>query len=431
MGSLTWRWTLAAVAVALLTRPGGGAEPIPVEHFEPEPIQITLDELPPPYHSQSVNNHPQVVPPPSEPVLQVPSGFRVNLFAEVEKARWLALTPSGDVLCAASRQNEILLLQDTDGDGAAEERHVFVDESRGANLPFGMAFVDDAFFLGNTDAVLRYDYNPSADPGSPEQLGSPQQITSLPGQGYNQHWTRNVVAAPNGRHLFVSVGSESNADVEPLPRASVLRMNLDGSEREVFAFGLRNPVGLDFHPSTEELYATVNERDKLGDHLVPDYLAHVQEGEFYGWPYTYLTPQNLDPRHAKNGKSARPELAAKTHTPDVLFESHSAALGLAFYDQKQFPERYRNGAFIAFRGSWNRDRGTGYKVVYVPFDEQGHAKNYYEDFVTGFLLEPQIPKTWGRPVGVLVATDGSLLFTEEANGRIYRVSYDGQGDSGS
>jgi glucose/arabinose dehydrogenase len=201
-------------------------------------------------------------------------------------------------------------------------------------------------------------------------------------------------------------------------------MNLDGSNQQTFASGLRNPVGLDFHPTTGELYATVNERDGLGDDLVPDYLTRIQQGEFYGWPYAYLAPNRLDPRQVVNGKSKRPDLVAKTKTPDVLFQAHSAALGLQFYDGKTFPEKYRNGAFVAFRGSWNRDQGTGYKVVFVPFSN-GRPQSYYEDFLTGFLLNPAQATTWGRPVGLLVLPDGSLLVTEEANDRIYRIQYQG------
>jgi glucose/arabinose dehydrogenase len=221
------------------------------------------------------------------------------------------------------------------------------------------------------------------------------------------------------------VGSQSNVDEEPLPRASVQIMNLDGSNQQTFASGLRNPVGLDFHPTTNQLYATVNERDGLGDDLVPDYLTRLQQGEFYGWPYAYLIPKNLDPRQTQNGKSKRPDLVAKTKTPDVLFQAHSAALGLQFYDGKTFPERYRNGAFVAFRGSWNRDRGTGYKIVFVPFGSNGRPQGYYEDFLTGFLINPSVPTAWGRPVGLLVLPDGSLLLTEEANNRIYRIQYRG------
>ncbi len=203
-------------------------------------------------------------------------------------------------------------------------------------------------------------------------------------------------------------------------------MNLDGTARQTFASGLRNPVGLAFHPTTRELYATVNERDGLGDDLVPDYLTRIQAGEFYGWPYAYLSNTRIDPNHTtQNGRSVRPDLVADTRTPDVLFQAHSAALGLQFYSSKTFPDRYRNGAFVAFRGSWNRHQGTGYKVVFVPFNQNGRPQGYYEDFLTGFLTNPTGPDTWGRPVGLLVLPDGSLLVTEEPNGRIYRIQYRG------
>ena len=404
---------------------GDGGE-IRVEHFQPVPRHIGLKDLPPPYQTSAATRPPQVIPPPGNALLRVPPGFRVNLFAKIPSARWLRLTPDGDVLCAASQENKIILLQDRDHDGVAERQTVFLDKAFGANQPFGMAFVKDAFYLGNTDAVLRYPYQRIVGADGPTiRLGKPEKITSLTPKGYNQHWTRNVVAAPDGKKLYVSVGSATNASPEESPRASVLQMNLDGSERKVFAFGLRNPVGLAFHPQTGELYATVNERDGLGDDLPPDYFTRLRQGEFYGWPYAYLAPQNLDPRLLKDGRSLRPDLAARTRTPDVLFQTHSAALGLAFYGGRAFPEKYRQGAFVAFRGSWNRSRGTGYKVVFLPFDATGRPKGWYEDFVTGFLLDPAGPITWGRPVGVLVLPDGSLLFTEEINGRIYRVRFTG------
>jgi glucose/arabinose dehydrogenase len=173
---------------------------------------------------------------------------------------------------------------------------------------------------------------------------------------------------------------------------------------------------------TKELYATVNERDQLGDDLVPDYFTKVKQGGFYGWPYAYLSPSLLDPRHLQSDRSERPDLAAKTITPDVLFQAHSAALGVQFYDGQQFPSRYHNGAFVAFRGSWNRDRGTGYKIVFVPFDEDNQPLGHYEDFLTGFLVNPDGPDTWARPVGLLVMPDGSLLLAEDGNSRIYRIS---------
>jgi glucose/arabinose dehydrogenase len=320
-----------------------------------------------------------------------------------------------------TRQNQIRRLSDRNGDGVAEVNQVFATAENGLNIPFGMAFAGNSFFLGNTDAVLRFPYQP----GQSQLTGQGEQIASLPGGGYNQHWTRNVVAAPDGNKLFVSVGSQSNVTEEELPRASVQVMNLDGSGQQTFASGLRNPVGLDFHPATGELYTTVNERDGLGDDLVPDYLTRIQAGEFYGWPYAYLTSDRVDPRQVDNGRSRNPELVAKTQTPDVLFQAHSAALGLQFYDGNTFPDRYRNGAFVAFRGSWNRNQGTGYKIVFVPFGSDNRPTGVYEDFVTGFLIDASEPRTWGRPVGMLALPDGSLLFTEEANGRIYRIQYSG------
>lgn len=395
---------------------------VPVRWVEREPIRVGLTDLPEPFHTSSARKGPRIAPPPESAALDVPPGFVVNVFADnVPRARWLALTPEGDVLCASSRTNTIHLLRDTNSDGVADERHVFLDQSRGANLPFGMAFSDSHFYLGNTDAVWRYPYTSGL-----RRLGAEREkVTDLPGQGYNQHWTRNVRIAPDGKRLFVTVGSRSNVSVEEPPRAAVLVMNLDGSGRKVFADGLRNPVGFDFQPRTGEPYTTVNERDGLGDDLVPDYLTRIREGEFYGWPYAYLTPANIDPRRTSDGQSERPDLVAKTRTPDVLFKSHSAALGLAFYRGDAFPPAYRNGAYVAFRGSWNRSAGTGYKIVFVPFDDAGRPRGDYLDFVSGFLIEPSVPLTWGRPVGVLAAPDGSLLFTEEAHGRIYRVQYIG------
>ncbi|MBH8574445.1 sorbosone dehydrogenase family protein [Nostocaceae cyanobacterium CENA369] len=395
---------------------------IPTEELSPQPIRIGLKNLPAPFATESASKQPEVTAIPQNPVLRVPRGFTVNVFAEgLDAPRWLALTPSGDVLVTETRQNRIRLLRDSNGDGVADIRETFASRANGLNRPFGMAFAGNSFFLGNTDAVLRFPYTK----GETKISGKGKKIADLPAQGYNNHWTRNVIVSPDRNKLYVSVGSGTNADEEPLPRASVQVMNLDGSQQQTFAYGLRNPVGLDFHPVTKELYTTVNERDGIGDDLVPDYLTRIQRGEFYGWPYAYLTPNNLDPRQKVNDKSKRPDLVARTRTPDVLFQAHSAALGLQFYDGKTFPEKYRNGAFVAFRGSWNRDRGTGYKIVFVPFNAQGRSSGYYEDFLTGFLLNPSVPTTWGRPVGLLVLPDGSLLLTEEANNRIYRIQYTG------
>ena len=401
----------------------GTKKVIRTEPKKPTPIRINLKNLPPPFATQSASKPPDVVQIPPNPVLQLPPGFTVNVFAEgLDAPRWLALTPNGDVLVTETKQNRIRLLQDTNGDGVADVKKTFGSASNGLNIPFGMAFAGNSFFLGNTDAVLRFPYSK----GQQQLSGTGTKIADLPGGGYNQHWTRNVVAAPDSKKLYVTVGSRSNVDEEELPRASVQVMNLDGTQQQTFASGLRNPVGLDFHPVTKEAYTTVNERDGIGDDLVPDYLTRIRQGEFYGWPYAYLAPSNLDPRQKTNDRSKRPDLAATTKTPDVLFQAHSAALGLQFYDGQTFPAKYRNGAFVAFRGSWNRDRGTGYKVVFVPFNTQGRPEGYYEDFLTGFLTKPSGPTTWGRPVGLLVLSDGSLLVTEEANNRIYRIQYKGE-----
>jgi glucose/arabinose dehydrogenase len=393
---------------------------ISTESLTPTPIKITLADLPQPYTTESASKPPNVISVPDNPVLQVPPGFTVNIFADnLPDVRWLTLTPDGDVLAVQSKQNKINLLQDQNQDGIAEVQQTFGDRGNNLDQPLGMTFADGSFYVANTGEVLRYDYQP----GQQQLEGKGTAITQLTPGGYNQHWTRNIVTSPDGQKLYVSVGSRSNADSEELPRASIQVMNLDGSERSTYGYGLRNPVGLDFHPVTGELYTTVNERDQLGDDLVPDYLTKVQPGGFYGWPYAYLSPNLLDPRHVEGNQSVRPDLAAKTITPDVLFQAHSAALGVQFYDQQKFPSKYHNGAFVAFRGSWNRDRATGYKIVFVPFGQDHQPLGYYEDFLTGFLLNPDAPDTFARPVGLLVLPDGSLLLAEDGNGRIYRISY--------
>ena len=397
------------------------SEKIATEPLTPSPIEITLADLPEPYATESATNSPNVIPVPDNPVLQVPSGFEVNVFADkLPSVRWMTLTLEGDVLAVQSRENKVVLLQDEDGDGVAEVSQTFGDRSNNLDQPLGVTFAGGSFYVANTGEVLKFDYQPGVS-----LEGRGEVITQLTPGGYNQHWTRNVVTSPDGNRLYVSVGSKSNVDPEELPRASIQVMDLDGSNRDTYAYGLRNPVGLDFHPVTGELYTTVNERDLLGDNLVPDYFTQVQQGGFYGWPYAYLAPDLLDPRRMQGNKSEKPELVAKTITPDVLFQSHSAALGVQFYDKQQFPQKYHNGAFVAFRGSWNRDRGTGYKIVFVPFGEDNQPLGYYEDFLTGFLTDPTAPDTFARPVGLLVMPDGSLLLAEDGNNRIYRISFAG------
>jgi len=377
--------------------------------------EIKASNLPKPYTSESASRSPQVVDRPTNAKLQVPPGFKVELFAQgLSRPRWLHVATNGDVFLAESYDNRIRLLRDTNGDGKAEQNTVFVE---GLNRPFGMAVAPDgqSFYIANTDAVLQFPYQL----GQARLQGNPITITQLTGGGYRQHWTRNLAFSPDGKKLFVTVGSEANVAEEPLPRASIQVMNLDGSQRKTYAFGLRNPNGLAFNPITKQLFTTVNERDELGDDLVPDYLTSVRPGGFYGWPYSYLGG-NHDPRMPH-----RPELEKKAAIPDVLFQAHSAALGLAFYQGDQFPAEYRHDAFVAFRGSWNRSQGTGYKVVRVPFTPEGKPKGYYEDFLAGWVVDPNIPAVWGRPVGLAIAKDGALLVTDEPGGKIWRVSYVG------
>ena len=389
--------------------------------LEPQTFHITLDDLPEPFASESKAKPPRVIDQPADAALSVPPGFRVQLFAEVSAARWLCNTPEGDVLVTSTRGSTILRLSDTDGDGISDERAVFADPSNGLNLPLGMVFTEGLCFIANTDGVLRFPYQA----GQGRLTGRGSTIASLPGQGYRQHWTRNIALAPDGAHLFVSVGSQSNVSVEPPPRAGIMRVSLDGTTNELYATGLRNPVGLAVHPETGALYTTVNERDLLGDDLVPDFFTRVEQGGFYGWPFAYLAPHLLDPRRmTPTGESEQPDLAATTRTPDVLFQAHSAALGLTFHTTGDWPERYRRGAFAAFRGSWNRSSGTGYKLVYIPFDETGAPTGAYEDFLTGFLTDPGGPRAWGRPVGILSRPDGSLLFSDDGLGRVYRITFD-------
>ncbi len=384
---------------------------IETEPLELEDIFISLESLPEPFATDSAGNPASIIPIPDNPILQVPDGFTVNVFAEnLVSPRWLGVTPTGDVLVTETPLNQINLLRDTDGDGSADFSQIFASAENGLNQPFGMAFSGDYFYVGNTDSIVRYPYNI----GDIEINGTGEKIADLPA---GSHWTRNLAISPDNQ-LFISIGSNSNNSVEQLPRASVQVMNLDGSNQQTFAFGLRNPVGLDFNPITNQLFTVVNERDGFGDDLVPDYLTGLEQDEFYGWPYVYLSPDLPDPFITEE----IPDFVAETQTPDVLFQAHSAPLGLQFYDGETFPEEYQNGAFVAFRGSWNRQEPTGYKLVFVPFDENGNSTGEYRDFLTGFL-DVSEETTWGRPTGLQVLPDGSLLFTEEVNNQIYRIQF--------
>jgi glucose/arabinose dehydrogenase len=382
--------------------------------------RVTAADLPLPKANESTKNHPKIVARPDGAQLHVPGGFSVELYAEgFKNPRHLTTAPNGDIFVVESEPGLIRVLREMSGVGAPVQNVVF---ATGFTKPFGLAFYPPGpepqyIYVGNTDSVVRLPYKN----GDLKATGEPQKITDLPSGGKLEgggHWTRDVVFSLDGKRLFASVGSKSNADEEGDPveneRARIFVMDPEGQGKTPYATGLRNPVGLAVHPVTGELWASVNERDGFGDDLVPDYITRVQPGAFYGWPWSYLG-LGIDPRPA----SRRPPSAQKVTAPDVLVQAHSASLNLTFYTGEAFPKEYRHSVFAAFHGSWNRETRTGYKVIRVPVEE-GKPADYYEDFLTGFVLPSG--DVWGRPVGLCVARDGALLVSEDANNTIWRIS---------
>jgi glucose/arabinose dehydrogenase len=369
-----------------------------------------------------------------------PTGFIVTKYADgFENPRWMYVTPNGDVLVAESNSNysvpmqvgaaiigaggskdlknsadRITLLRDTNKDGIPEIRETFLTDKEGLHQPFGMLVIGNWFYVANTEAVLRYPYKP----GLTKITEQGQKVLEIPGG--KQHWTRNLIANADNSKIYIAVGSATNiADRginEEKLRANILEVNPDGSGFRVYASGLRNPIGMDWAPGTKKLWTVVNERDKLGDDLVPDYLTSVKENGFYGWPYSYFG-KNVDTRVTPT----RPDLLKKTIVPDFALLPHTASIGLAFYTAKAFPEKYRNGAFIAQHGSWNSKLLSGYKVVFVPF-KNGKPAGPAEDFLTGFIVDPNKDQVYGRPTGVIVAPDGALLLTDDKTNTIWRIS---------
>ena len=402
----------------------------------------TLD-LPAPFATKSAKHFSNVIGWTGGKIPQAPAGFTVTEFArDLTSPRWIYVAPNGDIFVAEANTerkkpkdvvinavtgrnksqpsgtsaNRITLLRDTNNDGKPDLREVFL---AGLNQPFGMLVLGNSFYAANTDGLMRYDYKP----GQTKLTTPGKKIVNLPAGGYNNHWTRNLLASPDGKKIYISVGSGSNVGENGMEhevrRASILEINPDGTGERIYANGLRNPVGMGWHPTTKTLYTAVNERDELGDDLVPDYLTSVKEGAFYGWPYAYFG-SNEDPRR----KGERPDLVKKTLVPDVPLGSHTASLGLAFYDKtgqaaSHFPEKYHNGAFIGQHGSWNRSQLSGYKVVFVPFRDGKPGKP--EDFLTGFLAGNN-KDVHGRPVGIAMLPDGSMLVADDASGRIWRVA---------
>jgi glucose/arabinose dehydrogenase len=388
--------------------------------------KVTAADLPPPFATRSSDNGPDLVPRPEGAWPQAPAGFQVQLYAQgLSNPRLIRTAPSGDFFVAESDEDRVLVFRGVDAQGRAREKQVFASDLR---KPFGLAFHPPTgepswLYVGNTDQVVRFPYRS----GDLTARGPAQKVVDLPGGGRLRgggHWTRDIAFSLDGKKMFVSVGSLTNKDDPDTNqgeqhRANILEFDPEGGGMRVYAYGIRNPVGIAVNPRTGQLWTSVNERDELGDNLVPDYITSVKEGGFYGWPWYYIGA-NQDPDH--QGK--HPELRDKVIVPDVLLQPHFASLQLMFYEGKQFPAEYHGDIFAAEHGSWNRSIRTGYQVIRVPLRQQDRASGEYQDFLTGFVTPAG--DVWGRPVGVTLAPDGSLLVTDDGSNSIWRVSYTGK-----
>ena len=384
--------------------------------------KITVEDLPKPFATQSAGNGPHVVARPDNVWPQAPPNFKVQLYATgLENPRLIRTAPNGDFLVAETSKGQIMLYRGITPDGKPKLSSVFAS---GLNEPFGIAFYPAGpnpqwLYIGNTDSVVRFAYKN----GDTEASGAPQHLADLPSNGKG-HTTRDIQFSPDGKKMFVSVGSGSNVDdpdthPKEKNRADILEFNPDGTGQKVYAYGIRNAVGLAIQPETGELWCSVNERDALGDNLVPDYITHVQAGGFYGWPWWYMGAHQ-DPRH----EGAHPELKDKAIVPDVLLQPHNASLEMTFYEGGQFPAEYHGDIFAAEHGSWNKATRVGYEVIRVPLHQAGKADGSYEDFLTNFVLPSG--DAWGRPVGVTTAHNGSLLVTDDGSNSIWLVTYTGK-----
>ncbi len=365
-------------------------------------------QLPAPYATESAENAPRNEAPPPGFLPTAPQGFRVNVFAsDFKSPRWLAVAPNGDIFLAETGANQIVVLRDPQHTGEAKEREVF---ATGATRVFGIAFKGNYVYIGNMNELVRFRY----DPKTSKRLGEAVHLMKLPGGG---HDTRSVAFSADRKHIFVAVGSASNINTGEDPiRAAITICDPDGKNARLYATGLRNPVGLAVEPVTGTVWTSVNERDELGDNLPPDYFTSVKDAGFYGWPYSYIG-SNVDDRV----KPQKPELVAKAIIPDVLLGAHVAPLQFSFYTGKQFPKSYWGGAFIAEHGSWNRATRAGYQIAFVAF-QNGQPSADPVPFMTGLVPDPNAPDVLGRPVGVAVAPDGSLLVSDDGADKIYRIS---------
>jgi glucose/arabinose dehydrogenase len=388
--------------------------------------KITLADLPPPLASGSADNPPSLIPRPVNAWPRTLPGFTVQLYAsELNYPRLIRTAPNGDLFLAESHTGEIKVFRGAEKDGRAQRTQVFAS---GLNMPFGIAFYPPGpaprwVYVANTDSVVRFPYQN----GDLEARGGKQVVVpDLPSGGHLRgggHWTRDIAFSLDGKKMYVSVGSFSNNDdtdnnAQETNRADILEFSPEGAGRRVYAYGLRNAVGIAVQPETGALWASVNERDELGDNLPPDFVTRVRPGGFYGWPWFYMGG-SWDPKH----KGKHPELKNKVATPNILLQPHSASLEMVFYDGKQFPPEYRGDIFAAQHGSWNRTKRTGYEIIRVPLNA-GQPNGEYEDFLTGFVTPDG--KVWGRPVGVAVGKDGSLFVSDDASKTIWRVVYTGK-----
>jgi glucose/arabinose dehydrogenase len=368
------------------------------------------------------------------------TSHRPKAATELDHPRWLYVLPNGDVLVAETNAperpedskglkgfamkktmekagagvpsaNRITLLRDADGDGTVETRTKFIE---GLHSPFGMALVGNDLYVANADSIVRFDYRP----GATRIEGQGERKLELPGGPINHHWTKNIIASRDGKKLYATVGSNSNVAENGIDkedrRAAIWEIDLATGASRVFASGLRNPNGLAWNPTTGALWTVVNERDELGDDLVPDYMTAVKDGGFYGWPYSYFG-QNVDDRV----EPQRPDLVAKAIVPDYALGAHTASLGLVFFDHGDaLPARYRGGAFVGQHGSWNRKAKSGYKVIFVPFKD-GVPAGRPENVLTGFIDKDG--NAQGRPVGVAIDNRGALLVADDVGNTVWRV----------
>ena len=406
-------------------------------------LNAAKDSLPPPFATRSAINFSNAIGWKNGLTPTAPAGFKVTMYANgFKNPRWMYVTSNGDVLVAETKSNKnqlvrvigtiigaaksknlsrskdrIILLRDTDKDGFPDFRDTFLTAASGLRQPFGMLQIADSLYVANTNSILRFPYKA----GETKMTASAEKIIDLPAGKHNKHWTRNIIANADQSKIYIAVGSSSNIAEhglkEEILRACILEINTDGTGLRIYADGLRNPVGMGWAPGTETLWTVVNERDRLGDDLVPDFFTHIQKDGFYGWPYSYWG-QYRDPRI----KEQPLHKVKQTIVPDMDMGSHAACLGLAFYTKNKFPEKYRNGAFIAQHGSTNRKVLSGYKVVFVPF-QNGKPAGKPQDFLQGFIADLKKDKVHGRPVGITILPDGSMLVTDDISNIIWRVDY--------